>query len=91
MRTGLTIVAVIAIALAGIAAYYLVDIDMTQQARLPDVDINVEGGQLPELDVDTGSVEIGEREVDVTVPEVSVEMTEETVTVPTIELNQPAD
>jgi len=42
----------IAVAAIGAAALYLVDLDQTQEARLPDVDVQVAKGQLPAYDVD---------------------------------------
>lgn len=76
--------AVIIVAI-GLFAFYMLDIDQTKEARLPDVE--VEGGQAPEYDVDTGSVEVTEEETNVPVPEVTVE--EETVTVPGLEVEPP--
>jgi hypothetical protein len=52
MSTSKTIaagVAAIAIVAAGVVAYYMVDIDQTREARLPNVDVTVEGGQAPAL------------------------------------------
>jgi len=50
------------------------DVEQTEEAELPDVDVSVEGGNLPEYDVDTADVEIGSEEVTVDVPTVDVEM-----------------
>lgn len=55
MKTGLTITAVV-IALAAAFGIYMVDIDQTQQAEFPDVEI--EGGQLPEFSAETGDISI---------------------------------
>lgn len=53
------------------------DVDQTQNAQLPDVDMNVSGGQAPEFDV-TG-------------PEVNVGMENRTVQVPDVDVNIPAE
>ncbi|MEM8655735.1 MAG: hypothetical protein AAGF36_13410 [Pseudomonadota bacterium] len=82
------ILAVIAVLAVG-AAVYMVDIDQTQETRLPDV--SVEGGQLPAFDAEVGSIEMTEEQVDVTVPDVDVSMEETTVTVPGIDVNPPKD
>ena len=63
---GLVIVALV------VFGFYMIDVDQTQEAQLPDVDVSVEGGQAPEFDVDTGSVAVGEEEVTVTVPTLEV-------------------
>ncbi|MBD3665909.1 hypothetical protein [Sulfitobacter aestuariivivens] len=89
MKTGLAIlggVAAVAVIAAGI---YMVDIDQTQEARLPDVDVSVEGGQLPAFDAEVGTIQLSEEEVTVEVPEVEVTMEETTVTVPGISIEPP--
>ena len=48
------------------------DVDQTEEAELPEVD--VEGGNMPEFDVETADVEVGEEEVTVDVPTVDVDM-----------------
>ena len=91
MKTALTITgAAAAIALA-VVGFYMVDIDQTQETRLPDVDVSVEGGQLPKFDAEVGSIELTEEEVTVEVPEVEVTMEEETVTVPGISITPPSN
>ena len=79
---GLTVFAVIALV-------YMVDIDQTQDAKLPDVDVEVKGGQAPKFDVKTGKVGVTEEKVKVKVPEVDVKMKETEVTVPKIEVTPP--
>lgn len=103
-RTGLILGGVVAVAVVGAAALYLIDVDQTQEARLPDVDVQVEQGQLPEFDVDVAEVSIGEKDVVVEVPTMDVEtktievevpvdvdadMTTETLSVPTIDIERP--
>ena len=48
------------------------DIDQTEEAELPEVD--VEGGNMPEFDVETADVDVCTEEVTVEVPDVDVEM-----------------
>ncbi|MFQ1699572.1 hypothetical protein ACJ5NV_03140 [Loktanella agnita] len=91
MKTGLTIVGVVAIAAIALFGFYMVDIDQTQEARLPDVDVSVEGGQAPEFDADVGTVNMGQTDVEVEVPEVDVRTTTETVSVPTLSVEPPAE
>lgn len=74
MKKGL-LIAVIAAALA--VGMYMVDIEMTEGASLPDVDVSVEGGALPEFEVETGDVEIETTEITTEVPTLTVETPEE--------------
>jgi len=75
---GIAVVAIVAIALAAV----FIDVDQTQEAKLPDV--KVEGGQAPEFEVETGSVDVTTTEEKVLVPKVIME--EETVTVPKVDV-----
>ena len=84
--------AIIAVVIAAIAiafGVYMVDIDVTEEARLPDVDVTVEGGNLPEVDAEVGSIAVTEENVTVTVPEVEVTTEEAELTVPGIEVTPP--
>ncbi|MBY6058045.1 hypothetical protein KUV26_18760 [Leisingera daeponensis] len=56
---------------------YMIDIDQTQETRIPDVDVSVEGGQLPEFKADVGDIETGTEEVTVTVPTIDIQSPEE--------------
>ncbi|WP_299681457.1 hypothetical protein [uncultured Roseobacter sp.] len=76
MKTG-TIIAAVAVVAAVAFGVYMIDIDQTEEARLPDVDVSVEGGNLPEFEAETGDVDVGTKEVTVTVPTVDVESPEE--------------
>lgn len=87
MKTNTTIAIAAAAVIVAVGAFYFVDIDQTQKAKLPDVDVSVEGGQAPEFDVKTGDIEVGSTEKEVLVPKVVME--KETVTVPTVDI-QPA-
>ena len=84
---GLGVVAVAAIAFGA----YMIDIDQTEEGRLPEV--TVEGGNLPEFEAETGSIDVGSTEETVTVPDVDVEVDTEQaeVTVPDIDVNPPED
>lgn len=76
MKPGVVIAAIVAAAAIAFGVF-MVDIDMTEEAALPDVDVSVEGGNLPEFDADVGDVEVGSKEVTVTVPTVDIEPPEE--------------
>ncbi|MEQ8659684.1 MAG: hypothetical protein RLW62_02585 [Gammaproteobacteria bacterium] len=80
------------------------DVDQTQEAKLPDVD--VEGGQMPKYDVqpadvdvqtetrtvEVPDVDVGTEEVEVTVPDVDMQSEEVEMEVPTgIEITTPPD
>lgn len=89
MKATLSILLAVVAVLAVGAAVYMVDIDQTQETRLPEV--SIEGGQLPAFDADVGDVSITEETVDVSVPDVEVTMEEKSVTVPGIEITPPAN
>ncbi|MBJ3762146.1 hypothetical protein ILP92_05245 [Maribius pontilimi] len=71
--------------------FYFVDVDVTDEGSLPDVNVEVEQGELPEAEVNTGSVDVGTTEETVTVPDVEVTTEEETVTVPTVDVEPAAE
>ena len=72
MKTG-AIIGVIAAVIAVGFGIYMIDVDMTDEGSLPEVDVSVQEGEMPEFDVETGDVEVGTAEVDVTVPTIDVE------------------
>ncbi|WP_299374042.1 hypothetical protein [uncultured Tateyamaria sp.] len=76
MKTGVIIGAVVAVAAIAFGTY-MIDIDQTEEARLPDVDVSVEGGNLPEFEADVGDIEVGSEEVTMTVPTIDVQSPEE--------------
>lgn len=76
MKIG-AILGVIVVAIAIGFGVYMVDVEQTEEASLPDVDVSVEGGNLPEYNAEVGDVEVGEREVTVTVPTIDIESPEE--------------
>ncbi len=56
------------------------DIDKTQDGSMPDIDVDVSGGELPEYDVDVADVSVGSTEdtIIVTRPTVDVKMPDDT-------------
>lgn len=76
MKTA-TIAAVIVAAIAIGFGVYMVDVDQTEEASLPDVDVSVEGGNMPKFDAEVGDIETGTKEVTVEVPTVDIESPEE--------------
>lgn len=53
------------------------DVDQTKNAQLPDVDVNVSGGQAPEFNVTGPEVNVGMENRTVQVPDVDVNVPEE--------------
>ena len=91
MKTAAAIVlSVVAVAAIGFSVY-MVDVDQTEEAALPDVEISVEGGNLPEFEANVGSVTVTEEQATIEVPNVEVKMEEEEVTVPGLEITPPSD
>ncbi|MBO6674860.1 MAG: hypothetical protein JJ908_02025 [Rhizobiales bacterium] len=80
------VLGVAALAVVAYGAFYFVDVEQTQEARMPTVDVEVEGGQAPEFDVETGSVDIGTNTQTVEVPDIEVTTSETEVTLPTLEV-----
>jgi len=76
--------AVVVIGVA-IAAIYLIDVDQTEEGRLPTVDVAVEDGNAPEFDVDVADVDVGTKEKQVDMPTVGVDTKTIEVEVPTVE------
>jgi hypothetical protein len=76
MKIGTILGAIVVVALVAVGVY-MIDIDQTQEARLPDVDVSVEGGQMPAFDAEVGDIEVGEKEVTVTVPTIDVQSPDE--------------
>jgi hypothetical protein len=63
----------LAISLAGCFGIAACDVDQTQEAEMPEVDVNTTGGQLPEYDVDAPTVNVGTENKTVEVPTVDVD------------------
>lgn len=49
-------------------------VEQTEEGRLPDVDVQADGGKLPKYEVETPEVEVGTKTVEVEVPTATVEM-----------------
>ncbi|MFP7673866.1 hypothetical protein ACG74X_10995 [Marivita sp. S0852] len=69
MKIGLVIAAVVAV-IAIAFGVYMIDIDQTQEAQLPEV--TVEGGELPAFDAEVGDINVTEEDMTVTVPNLEV-------------------
>ncbi|MGR3761900.1 hypothetical protein ACUXV3_17475 [Roseobacteraceae bacterium NS-SX3] len=91
MKTASAVALGVAAVVAIGAAVYMIDIDQTEEARLPDVDVSVEGGNLPKFDAEVGSVEVTEETATVPVPDVDVEMKEAEVKLPGLKVTPPED
>ncbi|WP_298845245.1 hypothetical protein [uncultured Roseobacter sp.] len=72
MKPGIIIAAIAAVAAIAFGVY-MIDIDQTEEAALPDVDVSVEGGNLPEFDVETGDIDVGTTTIETTVPTIDIE------------------
>lgn len=74
------VMSVIAVVVAAVAigfGVYMVDIDQTEEASLPDVELSVEGGNMPAFDAEVGDIETGTEEVTMEVPTIEIESPEE--------------
>ncbi len=69
------------IAALGAAGLYMIDLDQTKEARLPEVDITVTEGQMPAFDVEVAGVTVGTEEVEVDVPTIDVKTETKTIQV----------
>lgn len=80
------LIAIVVIVLLVVAAFALglVNIDQTQTAKLPDVNVETSGGQAPAFDVDTATVDVGSKKETVDVPTVDVGSKETSIDVPTV-------
>ncbi|KZS38874.1 hypothetical protein AWE51_14940 [Aquimarina aggregata] len=67
------------------------DVQQKKEAKLPDVDIDVEtkAGQLPTFDIDWADVNVGTKTRKVTIPKVVIVMEEEEIEVPYIDVDMP--
>lgn len=79
----------VAVVVAGLA--WAIDVDVSGDAKLPTVDMEMTEGEMPEVNVETVDVDVQEREAVVEVPDVSVEMEERTIPYPDVEVTPPAD
>lgn len=76
MKLGTILGIIVVIALFAFGVFFF-DVDQTESASLPDVDVSVEGGNMPEFDVEAGDVDVGTETVTVEVPTIDVESPEE--------------
>ena len=74
MKKIITVAALAAASCFGLSAC---DVDQTKEAKAPDVDVNVQGGQLPEFNVTTPEVEVGTENKTIEVPTVDVKSADE--------------
>ena len=89
MKTGVLIGAAVVAVVVVIGATYMVDVDQTQEASLPNVDVTVEGGSLPEFEATVGTIDLVAEETTVSIPDIDVSMEETTISVPTLEITPP--
>ncbi len=66
------------------------DVEQTREAKAPDVDVDVKGGQAPAYDVDAPDVDVNKEQRTVEVPNVDVNTEKRTITVPDVDV-KPAD
>lgn len=66
-------------------------VEQTEEGELPDVDVEVEGGNLPKYDVDAAEIEVGMEDKTVTVPDVDVDVDTKDVKVkvPDVDIEMP--
>jgi len=64
----------IMLAAAGGLGLAACDVDQTKNAQLPDVDVNVSGGQAPEFNVTGPEVSVGTENKTIQVPDVDVKV-----------------
>jgi len=62
----------------------------TEEGKMPDVDVEVKGGNVPEYDVDAAEVDVNTKEKKVDVPtDVDVKTEERTIKVPDVDVKMP--
>ena len=64
-RTILILIAVAAVVLLVLVATGVLNISQTREAKLPDVDVNMQGAQAPVFDVDTNAAALNDMVGDV--------------------------
>ena len=64
-------------------------VDQTQEARAPDVDVEVDPGRWPQYKVNWADIDVGMSERTITVPVVRIEKETRQITVPFIDINPP--
>jgi hypothetical protein len=66
-------------------------VQQTEEGKMPDVDVEVKGGNVPEYDVDAADVDVNAKETEVTVPDVDVKTEKKKVTVPDVDVTMPSE
>ena len=89
MKTATTVLLGAAAVAVTAFAVYMVDIDQTEEARLPEV--TIEGGNMPEFEATTGPIELGTTQETVTVPDIDIDTEQAEITLPTSDVNPPAN
>ena len=67
------------------------DVDVKDEGKLPDVDVQVEPGRAPDVEVRGPDVDVHTEEREVTVPDVDVDTKKETITVPDVDVTLPKE
>ena len=68
-------------------------VTQTEEGELPEVDVDVKGGNLPEYDVDAPDVDVDTEKKKVTVPDVDIDVgtKEVEVPVPDVDVTEPGE
>ena len=88
MRIIIGILAVVAIVLL---AVWAVDVDVSGDVELPEVEVSAEGGEMPAVDVNTVDIDATMEEETMTVPTIEVQEEEVEVPVPNIDVEAPEE
>ena len=69
------------------------DVDQTKEAEMPDVDVEVKGGQMPEFEVETADIEVKKETAKIPYPDVDVDVKkkEAEVSYPSIDIEMPGE
>lgn len=59
---------------ASCLAFAACDVDQTKEGEMPEVDVNVTGGELPEYNVEGPTVDVGTENKTIEVPTVDVDL-----------------
>lgn len=80
-----------ALLLGGSMALMGCDVDVEDEGKLPEVDVDAEPGELPDVDVRGPDVEVDSEQKEIEVPDVDVETEKETITVPDVDVDLPEE
>lgn len=67
------------------------DVDVQDEGKLPDVDVQTEPGRLPDVDVDGPEIDVEGEERTIEVPDVDIDTEEKTITVPDVDIDIPEE